>query len=148
MRYFPNTILLTLSLLLLNACSKEKKERGKIEDYVASKQLSGNYTPEGVFYSIDTLGGGGSPDINSTVQVSYKGYLLDGKTFDQTGSGKYVTFKLKEVIEGWQIGIPKFEKGGKGTIIIPSALGYGSYSQPGIPANSILVFDIVLKNWW
>jgi FKBP-type peptidyl-prolyl cis-trans isomerase len=51
------------------------------------------------------------------------------------------------VISGWQEGIPKFQKGGKGKLIIPSNMAYGRQSQPGIPKNSILVFDVALLDW-
>ncbi len=36
------------------------------------------------------------------------------------------------------------KKGGKGKIIIPSGLGYGSKSISEIPANSVLIFEIEL----
>jgi FKBP-type peptidyl-prolyl cis-trans isomerase len=34
--------------------------------------------------------------------------------------------------------------GGTRRVIIPPSLGYGDKSQGGIPANSVLVFDITL----
>jgi FKBP-type peptidyl-prolyl cis-trans isomerase len=43
--------------------------------------------------------------------------------------------------------MPKFQKGGKGKLIIPSNMAYGRQSQPGIPKNSILVFDVALLDW-
>ena len=83
------------------------------------------------------------PTSSSYVTVVYKGYLTDGNVFDQsksTGLG----ISLTNVIKGWQEGIPYFKVGGKGKLLIPSALGYGAQTQGNIPANSVLIFDITL----
>jgi FKBP-type peptidyl-prolyl cis-trans isomerase FkpA len=69
---------------------------------------------------------------------------LDQKEFDK---GDKVEFPLYQLIEGWQIGIPKFGKGGKGKLLVPSRLGYGSSDRGSIPANSTLIFDIELLDW-
>jgi FKBP-type peptidyl-prolyl cis-trans isomerase FkpA len=79
----------------------------------------------------------------STVTVAYKGYLTDGTVFDESDSNG-ITFSLRNVIQGWQEGIPLFKEGGSGMLLIPSALGYGSSSQGQIPANSVLIFEITL----
>lgn len=61
-------------------------------------------------------------------------------------SGKPFTFKLGagEVIKGWEIGIAGLSIGGERRITIPAQLAYGSKGQPGIPANSTLIFDVKL----
>lgn len=40
------------------------------------------------------------------------------------------------------IGVLGMQVGGERRITIPAKLAYGSKSQPGIPANSTLVFDL------
>jgi FKBP-type peptidyl-prolyl cis-trans isomerase len=50
------------------------------------------------------------------------------------------------VIAGWREGLQLFGKGGKGTLFIPSQLAYGNTPMSGIPANSVLIFDIHLIN--
>jgi FKBP-type peptidyl-prolyl cis-trans isomerase len=42
------------------------------------------------------------------------------------------------------MGIPFFKEGGSGKLLIPSELAYGSSPRSGIPANSVLIFDIHL----
>lgn len=144
MKLFLPLIVITL---LIGACKKTESDRQKMDKYIADHNLKGEYTPSGLYVVIDTLGTGGHPGAKSTVKVEYTGYLLNGSKFDGTQAGKPIEFPLNQVIDGWQEGIPKFQKGGKGKLIIPSQLGYGSYSQPGIPANSVLVFDVHLVDW-
>ena len=54
---------------------------------------------------------------------------------------------LANVISGWQLGIPEFKKEGKGTLLIPSALAYGSSGRGSIPPNTVLAFDIELLDF-
>lgn len=134
-------------IAILPSCNKEKQQRKKIEEYVAANQLKGQFTSSGLYYTIDEAGTGGSPSQTSIVKVEYTGYLLDGTKFDGTTAGQPIEFGLNQVISGWQEGIPKYQKGGKGKLIIPSELAYGNIAQQGIPANSILVFDVYLVDW-
>jgi len=133
------------------ACEKRRIKKQKEEDekiikeYISSHNLNATATGTGLYYVINSQGTGDKPTINSTVTVSYKGYLTDGKTFDQSALAG-ATFPLTNVIKGWQEGIPYFKKGGKGVLLIPSALGYGTKSTVGIPANSVLIFDVELLN--
>ncbi len=120
--------------------------RQLIEAYLEENQLTAREHSSGLFYIIDEPGSGGSPNVNSEVLVNYKGYLLDGSVFDET-YGTPRTFFLRQVIQGWQIGIPLLQKGGKGRFFIPSYLAYGATSRPGIPPNSILIFETELINF-
>jgi FK506-binding nuclear protein len=60
--------------------------------------------------------------------------------------GKPFSFKLGvgEVIQGWDIGVVGMSVGAERRLTIPANLAYGNKAQPGIPANSTLVFDIKL----
>ncbi|RYD77418.1 MAG: FKBP-type peptidyl-prolyl cis-trans isomerase [Sphingobacteriales bacterium] len=118
-----------------------------IEAYAKEKNLSVQKTESGLFYTIETPGTGDSPKPGQQVSVHYKGYLLDGKVFDESISkGEPITFPIGQgqVIPGWDEGIMLFKKGGKGKLLIPSPLAYGARDSGPIPANSILVFDIEL----
>jgi FKBP-type peptidyl-prolyl cis-trans isomerase FkpA len=149
-----NLLILLSLVLVLGACKKEDKvddhlEQDKkiIEDYIAAHNLTALSTSEGIYYVIDTPGGTDHPNLNSTVKVHYKGYLTDGTVFDQT-EGSPATFPLSNMITGWQIGIPLFGKGGKGKLLIPSYYAYGSQSFTNIPAYSVVIFDIVLSDFY
>lgn len=135
-------------IFMQTSCSKtdDRPDSEKIQEYIASKGWNAQSTPEGLYYVIDSLGVGTAyPTLNSTVRVKYKGYLLDGTVFDSNQTG--ISFGLRQVIQGWQIGIPKFKKTGYGKLLIPSALGYGSRAVGSIPANSVLIFEIELLDF-
>lgn len=98
----------------------------------------------GLRYVINKQGSGKTPGLCSQVSVNYQGKLMsDGTTFDQ--SQNPVTFPLRNLIYGWQIGIPLLQSGGSITLYIPSAYGYGSRgSGESIPPNANLIFEIDL----
>jgi FKBP-type peptidyl-prolyl cis-trans isomerase FkpA len=143
-------ILLIPAFFALNACKKKEtidyntKNKEDIEKYIADNNLNAQSTSSGLYYVIDKQGTGPKPTINSAVSVGYKGYLVDGSVFDETPKNQPATFKLSNVIKGWQEGIQLFNEGGTGLLLIPSSLGYGSNDRPGIPPNSVLIFEIDL----
>lgn len=79
----------------------------------------------GIRYKV-LAAGSGADDINdfSTLEVTYTGRNLDGRTFD---SGKGISFRLDQLIKGWQRILPgRIKAGGKIRVIIPSHLAYGT----------------------
>jgi len=105
-----------------------------------------------MFYVVDSATNGPPVAIDSTIQVAYKGYLMDGRVFDESSDGNYFKFTVSEtdegVIRGWQLGMQKFKEGEKGRLIIPYLLAYGpqgEYTNSNhvvIPPYETLVFDI------
>ncbi len=149
-------ILMTLCIGLCSHCAKDnslspadqaKKDDGIITDYLTAHKLTATKTASGLYYISTYPGTGGYPSANSTVTVYYQGYLPDNTVFDQTVFGSPATFALNNVIKGWQEGIPLIKKGGTTKLLIPSALGYGNNPPSGIPANSVLIFDVELLNF-
>jgi len=117
-----------------------------IDQYLVDKNIEAINTASGLRYVILEAGSGPNASVGSSAKVRYIGMLLDGTTFD---SGEY-TFNLGQgqVIKGWDEGFGYFNKGAKGTLYIPSALGYGpNGSGEAIPPNSILIFDIELLDF-
>jgi FKBP-type peptidyl-prolyl cis-trans isomerase len=145
-----NLLLLGAAVLFFSQCKKEDQaevDRQLILEHLATNNITAEEHPSGIFYVITTEGTGTNPGPGAQVTVKYRGYLLNGNTFDQTTGSQTATFSLSDLIPGWQISIPLLKKGGKGTFWIPSELGYGGISLPDIPANSVLVFDIELVNF-
>lgn len=118
----------------------------KIQAYVKVNKLKKvQKTASGVHYLIETEGTGASPTLTDKVKVHYRGTLLDGTEFDSSyARNEPISFPLTGVIKGWQDGIPMLKKGGKGKLLIPSELAYGSRNMGKIPSNSVLIFDVEL----
>ncbi|TNE63808.1 MAG: peptidylprolyl isomerase [Bacteroidetes bacterium] len=147
---FRNLLLLAILSLTILACNKTDQaevDRNAILQYLQENNLTATEHDSGVFYIIDTPGSGGSPDLNSTITVRYKGSYLDDVVFGQTSGSETAQLKMNELIQGWQIALPYFQKGSTGTIFIPSGLGYGGNPPVGIRANAVLKFDIELVDF-
>ena len=112
-----------------------------LRQYIESNNIKAAADPRGFYYTIQTAGSGAKPTVCSNVTVNYKGMLTNGTSFD---SGNGVSFGLNQLITGWQEGIPLISPGGSITLYLPPSLAYGAQAQSGIPANSILVFQIDL----
>jgi len=118
-----------------------------IQDYIAANNIKAEKTPSGIYYVIEKTGNGKHATAADKVKVHYKGTMLDGTKFDSSyDRGEPAEFPLGQVIKGWTEGIPVFEEGGKGKLIIPSSLAYGANAPQGSPIkpNSVLIFDIEL----
>jgi peptidylprolyl isomerase len=110
-------------------------------------------SPSALSVTDTVVGTGNAVVAGNTVTVQYTGYLYNasvgdfkGSVFDTTIGKSAYTFKLGSgtVIPGFDQGITGMKVGGKRTILIPSALGYGANGTAGIPGGSGLVFDVQL----
>jgi len=115
----------------------------QITAYLAANDLVSQKTASGLHFIIENQGDGAQPSATSNVTVVYKGYFLNGSVFDQSSEAG-LTIGLDRVIRGWTEGIPFFNEGGNGILLIPSHLGYGSFNASGIPGGSVLIFDVNL----
>jgi FKBP-type peptidyl-prolyl cis-trans isomerase len=100
---------------------------------------------DGLQYRVITDGTGATPTINDSVMVNYRGTLLDGTEFDSTlKSGQPRMLSVKGVVPGWTEALLHMKVGSKWQVFIPPNLGYGQAGRPGIPQNSLLIFDMEL----
>ena len=104
--------------------------------------------PSGVNYVIMKAGTGMRPQSADSVLINVKGFLPDGKVFEDTYvkktplRGTPATF-----IPGLNEALQIMPVGSTWRVIIPSALGYGANGVAGlIPANSALIFEVELVN--
>ena len=119
----------------------------QLQEYFSKNNLKPVKTASGLYYTLSREGSGDAAKMGQAVTVNYTGKLLDGKAFDSNvdSSFKHPTpyaFTVGKGIKGWDEGLMLLKKGAKATFYIPSSLGYGMRDQRGIPANSILVFDV------
>jgi peptidylprolyl isomerase len=95
------------------------------------------------------VGTGPEAKDGDQVSVQYVGVLFKGgKEFDSSWKRNQpfdFTIGGGQVIQGWDQGVVGMKVGGRRRLIIPADLAYGAQGQPGIPANSPLVFDVDLK---
>lgn len=140
----PGNASLDITVSVLDKSKIAEYDDISIKKYMASNSLSGfTKTTSGLYYKIDQPGTGSPITVDSTIAAEYSGKLLNGKVFDQALAGSPVTFRLSEVIKGWQEAVPLIKQGGSIRMILPSSLGYGlSGSGQSIPAFSSLDFTV------
>ncbi len=101
--------------------------------------------PCGVQYKVILKGNGPIPKAKSMVKVHYRGEMIDGKEFDNSWKRKKpATFRVNEVIDGWQEALKVMPLGSRWMIYIPWELGYGKRGSGPIKAYSTLVFEVEL----
>jgi FKBP-type peptidyl-prolyl cis-trans isomerase FkpA len=130
----------------------------ELQKYFIKNNLTPLKTPSGLYYIIKEEGQGAKPITNDTVSLNYRGQLIDGTIFDSNIDSAFnhmtpfeFPLGVNRVIKGWDEGVALLPLGTKATFYIPSRLGYSAQAMPGnpnnpkgIPANSILIFDVEL----
>jgi peptidylprolyl isomerase len=109
-------------------------------------------TPSGLKIIDTKIGTGASPKTGQICVMHYTGWLYEngakGKKFDSSvDRGQPFEFPIgtHRVIPGWDEGVATMKVGGKRTLIIPPALGYGARGAGDvIPPNATLMFDVEL----
>lgn len=103
-------------------------------------------TASGLQYLVVTEGNGVKPGIQDTVEVHYKGTLLNGKQFDSSyDRGQSLELSVGGVITGWTEGLQLMTAGSKYKFFIPYNLAYGERGAgEDIPPFSTLIFDVEL----
>ncbi|NVN86187.1 MAG: FKBP-type peptidyl-prolyl cis-trans isomerase [Rhodopseudomonas sp.] len=109
-------------------------------------------TASGLKIEDSTVGTGVSPTKGQTCVMHYTGWLYEngvkGKKFDSSvDRNEPFEFPIGQgrVIAGWDEGVSTMKVGGKRTLIIPPALGYGARGAGGvIPPNATLMFEVEL----
>lgn len=145
-----------LLLFVLSGCGETYTNEDKevfntaIQDYISSQPLSYQQTESGIYYHIvshakDTLNEKRQLLPNDEVVFYYQGSFIDGEVFQDIEEKDALTFKVKELIYGWQEALKLIHPTGRIKVIIPPSLGYADNQTGLVPANSILLFDLTLK---
>jgi FKBP-type peptidyl-prolyl cis-trans isomerase len=96
-------------------------------------------------YATIKEGTGAEATQGKKISVNYRGWLTDGKVFDENVDGsKPFSFTLGtgQVIPGWDQAVAGMKVGGERLLIVPPAAGYGAAGNGPIPGNAVLVFDV------
>jgi FKBP-type peptidyl-prolyl cis-trans isomerase FklB len=101
--------------------------------------------PSGVQYKVIKKGSGKKPTEADTIEVNYRGTLIDGTEFDATESGHPALLKVSSLIPGWKQAVSNMQAGSKWQIFIPPQLAYGERGVGmDIGPNEVLVFEVEL----
>ncbi len=123
------------------------KNKADAEAFLAANKAKDgvNVTESGLQYRVITEGKGAKPKADDTVEVNYRGTLIDGTEFDSSYKrGESVTFPVSGVIPGWTEALQLMPVGSKYELVIPSELAYGPGGTGPIGPNATLIFEVEL----
>jgi FKBP-type peptidyl-prolyl cis-trans isomerase len=142
-------VIVTGAFLLAAPSGAVAQTAGKTTGKMTGKIMT---TDSGLQIIDATVGTGVSPKPGQICVMHYTGWLYEdgkkGKKFDSSvDRNEPFEFPIgqRRVIAGWDEGVATMKVGGKRTLIIPPALGYGARGAGGvIPPNATLMFDVEL----
>jgi FKBP-type peptidyl-prolyl cis-trans isomerase FkpA len=123
----------------------------KIDQYIEENTLVSEIEPSyGTRYVVHSAGDAGKNiDFGDFISINYKGNLLNGTVFDSNYANIAPwTFTLGQtnLIAGFELGLDQLNKGDSATFFVPSIYGYGKNANGAIPANSVLVFTVSVRD--
>lgn len=126
---------------------QENRDAEAVAAYIQKNNIKAEKIGRGTYVTVTEPGTAPLADSGNFVSVLYRGKgMASGKVFETNmEAGKEpISFPLgqSQVIAGWDEGLRKFGKGGKGTLYIPAFLAYGMRPGPGGQPNESLIFDI------
>ena len=148
-----NIFLIFVSVLLILSCSEDDNSLNNLmesEDF-----LKNNLRNPGVFEieaglqyeKLKTGGSGISPSLEDVINADFHGTLLDGSVFwSSIENGEPLVVTLAQLIPGCQKAISLMEVGDSWKLFIHPDLAYGTPGRPGIPSNSLLIFEVSLHS--
>lgn len=130
---------------------QEGRDLALVEAYLKKNNIKAEKVGGGVYVLVNEPGTGPLADSGKFVSVKYRGKLLEtGKEFEtnmEEGRDPYsFPLGMGQVIPGWDQGLKKFGKGGKGVLYIPGFLAYGMRPGPGGKTHEALEFEVELVN--
>jgi len=138
-------------LLILVGCNQDSpnvKQIGNMQYFIENAAQDGiNQVESGLQYSIISSGDetSQSPDLNDVITAHFHGTLTDGTVFwSSVDMNEPLKVQLSGLIVGCQKIIGLMRVGDKWRVYIDPSMAYGDEGRPGIPSNSILIFDIEL----
>ena len=149
MRTFSRSRAFSFALAIITVIAGGMFASASVQAQTAGKPMT---TPSGLQIIDSKVGTGASPKTGQTCVMHYTGWLYEngvkGKKFDSSvDRGQPFEFPIgtHRVIPGWDEGVATMKVGGKRTLLIPPALGYGAAGAGGaIPGGATLLFEVEL----
>ena len=85
-----------------------------------------------------------TPELTQTISAHFHGTLTNGEVFWSSLDSEPLEIELSKLIVGCQKTISLMRAGDKWMVYIDPTMAYGEEGRPGIPSNSILIFEIEL----
>lgn len=125
---------------------REYAQANKVWIEAKAQEVGVKALPKGIYYKVLSEGqnDGRHPSPRSIVTAHYTGWTIDGNKFDSSRGGAPLAIRLCDLIEGWIVAMQQMCVGDRWEVYIPAEMGYGKFSQPGIPGGSTLIFEIEL----
>ena len=146
-----NKILLASCLfLILSGCVQDSPNIKQIENlqfFIDNKADSRVIEIEPGLQYLELKQGssdGISPNSDQVISAHFHGTLTNGNVFWSSLDSEPLTIELSKLIIGCQKIISMMKVGDKWRAFIDPTMAYGEEGRPGIPSNSILVFEIEL----
>ena len=143
-------LLIFCILFFIYGCNQDSPNIQQIENmrfFIDNKKNDQTIEVEpGLQYRIISEGdpNGQSPGLNQTISAHFHGTLISGDVFWTSIEGGPLTIELSKLIIGCQKIMSLMKKGDKWKVFIDPTMAYGEEGRPGIPSNSILIFEIEL----
>ncbi len=143
-------IVIIFSFLILVSCSQDNPNIQQIENlqfFIDNKKNDQVVEIEpGLQYLVIDSGDLDSetPELTQTISAHFHGTLTNGEVFWSSLDSEPLEIELSKLIVGCQKTISLMRPGDKWMVYIDPTMAYGEEGRPGIPSNSILIFEIEL----
>lgn len=143
-------VAIIFSFLILVSCSQDSPNIQQIENlqfFIDNKKNDQVVEIEpGLQYLVIDSGEAKSPTpkLTQTISAHFHGTLTNGEVFWSSLDSEPLEIELSKLIAGCQKTISLMRVGDKWMVYIDPTMAYGEQGRPGIPSNSILIFEIEL----
>ena len=143
-------VVIIFSFLILVSCSQDSPNIQQIENlqfFIDNKKNDQVVEIEpGLQYLVIDSGDSKSatPKLTQTISAHFHGTLTNGEVFWSSLDSEPLEIELSKLIMGCQKTISLMRVGDKWMVYIDPTMAYGEEGRPGIPSNSILIFEIEL----
>ena len=101
--------------------------------------------PSGLQYRVLKEGSGRKPAEADTVELRYRGTLMDGTEFEKSPDGRTSTFEVGSTIPGLQEALKLMPLGSTWQLFVPPKLGYGlEGTGRTVGPNTLLIYQVEL----
>ena len=132
---------------LAEAARRLEAEPANMAKFIKEHNVNVEPSETGVYYLEIKTGTGDFVDDGDIVSIYYNMYNTDDKLVDSNYETEPLSFVCGSggMVPGIDEAVGKMRVGGKATIIVPSAMGFGDIAvDEALPANSIVIFDLEL----